>query len=347
MPVSIRSAALAAVLAAAAGGAPTAPVAAQEVSIGTGSPAALYFQVGRSICRILNRVDPVEGLSCSSLPTAGSAYNLDAIRSGALTIGVVQSDLQYDAVHDQGAFAGAGPDEQLRSLFSVHTEPFTLVVRRDSDIRSIADLQGRRVNIGNPGSGQRATMELVMEAMGWTTRDFALASQLPSSEHSLALCHDRVEAIVFTVGHPNPSIAQATGLCDATIVEVSGPEIDNLVKSRPYFFRTEIPGGIYAANPEAVPTFGVVGTVVASADLDEETAYRIVSRVFENIDVFRRSHPAFGGLDEAAMRRDGLFAPLHPGAERYFREQVLSPTEPEAEFVPAAGTSEVVEESAE
>jgi TRAP transporter TAXI family solute receptor len=227
-------------------------------------------------------------------------------------------------VAGEGVFAQLGPDPALRTLFSFHVEPFTLVVRRDSGILSLADLVGRRVNIGNPGSGQRGTMEQVMAAMGWSDADFALVEQLPASQHSLALCHDRVQAIVYTVGHPNPSITQATGLCDANIVEVSGPEINTLIETRPYFLRTEIPGGIYAANPDPVPTFGVIATVVASESLDEETAYAVVARVFGNLDVIRRAHPAFGTLSPEAMSRDGLFAPLHPGAQRYFEENGLA-----------------------
>ncbi|HUF57823.1 MAG TPA: TAXI family TRAP transporter solute-binding subunit [Thermohalobaculum sp.] len=299
------------------------PAPAEELRIGTGATTGVYFQVGRAICRILNETDPVEGLSCAAESTPGSLHNLAAVRAGELEVGVVQSDWQHHAVRGTSGFADAGADESLRALFSVHGEPFTLVVREDSGIGSIAELAGRRVNIGNPGSGQRGTMEAVMEAMGWSAEDFALATELTAAEHGLALCHDRVEAIVYTVGHPNASIAQATGLCDARIAAVSGPEIDALVDAAPFYAKTEVPGGIYAANPEPVPTFGVTATVVASADLPEETAYRLVSRVFENFETFRKAHPAFGYLRKEDMVAAGLSAPLHPGAVRYFREAGL------------------------
>ena len=308
------------------------PAPAEELRIGTGATTGVYFQVGRAICRILNETDPVEELTCVAESTPGSLHNLAAVRAGELGLGVVQSDWQYHAVHGSSRFAEAGPDESLRALFSVHGEPFTLVVREDSGIGSIADLSGRRVNIGNPGSGQRGTMEAVMAAMGWTADDFQLASELTAAEHGLALCHDRVEAFVYTVGHPNASIAQATGLCDARIAEVSGPEIDRLIDSLPFYAKTEVPGGIYAANPEPVATFGVTATVVASTDMSEEMAYTVVSRVFENLDTFRKAHPAFGYLVKEEMVSAGLSAPLHDGAARYFREAGLLPEpEPEAE----------------
>lgn len=313
-----------------------APAPADELTIGTGATTGVYFQVGRAICRILNETDPVEGLTCTAESTPGSLHNLAAVRAGELDAGVVQSDWQYHAVQGSSRFAEAGADERLRALFSVHGEPFTLVVREDSGIASIADLAGRRVNIGNPGSGQRGTMEAVMEAMGWTADDFALAAELTAAEHGLALCHDRVEAIVYTVGHPNASIAQATGLCDARIAEVSGAEIDALVGAAPFYAKTEVPGGIYAANPEPVPTFGVIATVVASADMPAETAHALVSRVFENFETFRKAHPAFGYLRQEDMVSAGLSAPLHPGAERYYREAGLL-AEPAAEAGDAGG----------
>lgn len=298
-------------------------VSAQQVLIGTGSPQGVYYHVGRAICRIMDRVDPVPGLTCQALATSGSANNIQRIRLGELQVALVQSDIQAFAVKGTGAFAPVGPDDSLRSLFSVHSEPFTLVVRKNSGIRSLADLAGRRVNIGNPGSGQRGTMEAVMKAMGWTRNSFLLSTQLSAAEHSFALCNDRVEAIVYTVGHPNSSVAKATGLCNARIVEVSGSEIDEMISNVPYYATAEIPGGIYSDNPDSVKTFGVIATVVASADLDEETAYQIVAHVFDNIEAFRAAHPALGGLDTTEMMTAGLTAPLHPGALRYFQERGL------------------------
>lgn len=292
----------------------------EELRIGTGSPVGVYYDIGRTICRMIARDDPLP-LTCVSLATPGSTYNLEAVRSGELSIGLAQSDRQYDAVSGLNSFATAGPDETLRSLFSLHTEPFTLVARADSGIAALRDLGNRRVNIGNPGSGQRGTMDLVMQAMDWTARDFALTNELTASEQGLALCHGKVDAFVYTVGHPNRSIEQATRLCAARLVDVEGPEIEALLVSHPYFVKTEIPGHLYLVNPVPVRTFGVTATVVASDALDEETVYQIVSRVFETIETLKTVHPALGRLDFVAMTRDGLSAPLHPGAERYYVER--------------------------
>ncbi len=299
------------------------PARSVEVTIGTGSRAGVYFQVGRALCRLVNAGAQDHGVTCAALSTAGSIFNLGLVRGGALQLGVAQSDWQYHAVKGTSRFSRAGPDADLRALFSVHGEPFTVVARRDSEIRTFDDLQGKRVNIGNPGSGQRATMEVVMEAKGWDKSVFSLANELPASQQSLALCHDRVQAMVYSVGHPNASVGQAAGLCDAIIVEVKGPTIDKLVDENPFYAYTQVAGGIYPGNLDPVTTFGVKATVVSSAAVDADTIYSIVKAVFDDLDKFKRMHPAFGNLEPEQMIRDGLSAPLHEGAERYFKEQGL------------------------
>lgn len=296
---------------------------AAEITVGTGSPAGVYYQVGKGICRLVNSGTSEHGISCKSPSTAGSIFNLENVRNGNLDLAVAQSDWQFHAFNGTNRFESAGPDGKLRALFSVHGEPFTVVARRDSGITEFDDLKGHRVNIGNPGSGQRATMEIVMQAKGWDNDDFSLANELPASQQSLALCHNRVQAMVYTVGHPNASVAQAAGLCDAVIVKVSDPDVDKLVEDNPYYAYTEVPGGVYPGNPDAVVTFGVKATVVTSEDIDDETIYQIVKAVFDNIGDLRKMHPAFGTLDPKNMVKDGLSAPMHDGAMNFYREKGL------------------------
>ena len=292
------------------------PIQAEEIAIGTASRAGVYFQVGQAICRLLNAETAQHGVVCKALPTDGSIDNLRQIRAAKRQLGIVQSDWQYHAVNGTGTFEAAGPDTDLRALFSVHGESFTVVARRDAGIESFDDLKGKRVNIGNPGSGQRATLEVLMAAKGWDKNVFSLANELSASEQSLALCHDRVQAMVYVVGHPNASVAQAVNLCDALIVPVTGPVVDRLLADNPYYARTQVPGGAYKGNPKPVGTFGVKATVVASTRLSPDTAYLLVKTVFENLDDFKKQHPAFANLEAADMIKDGLSAPLHDGALR-------------------------------
>ncbi len=293
------------------------------ISIGTGGVTGVYYPTGGAICRLVNKDRKEHGIRCAVESTGGSVYNINTIRAGELDFGVAQSDWQYHAYNGTSKFEEQGPFEDLRAVFSVHPEPFTVVARADAGIKTFADLKGKRVNIGNPGSGQRGTMEVVMDALGWTNADFALASELKASEQSQALCDNKIDAMVYTVGHPSGSIAEATTSCDSVLVSVAGPEIDKLIADNDYYRVATIPGGMYRGNPDDVQTFGVGATFVTSAKVSDDVVYAVVSAVFDNMDAFRKLHPAFANLDPKQMAKDGLSAPIHPGAAKYYAENGL------------------------
>ncbi len=292
----------------------------QFVTIGTGGVTGVYYPTGGAICRLVNKNRKSHGIRCSVESTGGSIYNLNMIRAGELDLGTVQSDWQYHSYHGTKKFKDQGPDKNLRAVFSVHPEPVNVVVRDDSGIKSFKDLKGKRVNIGNAGSGTRATMEVIMEAMGWTTADFKIASELKSSEQSAALCDNKVDAIVFPVGNPSGTIKEATTSCDAHLIDVTGPEIDKLVNDNDFYRTAVIPGGMYRGTPDDVQTFGVGATFVTSSKVPEDVVYNIVKAVFDNFDDFKKLHPAFSVLKREEMIKDGLSAPLHRGAIKYYKE---------------------------
>ena len=290
------------------------------VTIGTGGQTGVYYVVGQSICKLVNRGQADHNIKCTAPSTGGSVANINAIKEGSMDMGVAQSDWQAYAYTGAPEFEG-GQFEDLRAVFSVHGEPFTVVARADAGIESFADLKGKRVNIGNPGSGQRGTMEVLMGELGWSADDFSLASELKSAEQSAALGDNKVDAIVFTVGHPNGSIQEATTTTEAKLISVEGPEVDALVDANSYYAKATIPGGMYKGTDGDTNTFGVKATFVSSASVDEETIYQVVKAVFDNFDRFKGLHPAFENLSEEDMIADGLTAPLHPGAERYYKER--------------------------
>ncbi len=296
--------------------------AAQErfITIGTGGQTGVYFVVGQSICRLVNRGTADHNLKCTAPSTGGSIANINAIKAGDMDMGVAQSDWQYHAYNGSSQFEGDAFDK-LRAVFSVHGEPFTVVARADAGIENFDDLFGKRVNVGNPGSGQRATMDVVLGAMGKSDGDFALASELKPAEQSAALGDNKVDAIIYTVGHPNGSIQEATSTVDARLVNVTGDAIDTLVNDNPYYAKATIPGGLYKGNDDDVTTFGVKATFVTSSDVPDDVVYTVVSAVFENFDRFKGLHPAFANLTEEEMISGGLSAPLHPGAEKYYKER--------------------------
>ncbi len=243
------------------------------------------------------------------------------MRAGELEFGVAQSDWQYHAFNGTSKFEDQGPFEAERAVFSVHPEPFTLIVRKGSGIESFADLKGKKVNVGNPGSGQRATTEVVMDAMGMEMSDFALASELKGSEMAQAICDGKIDAMIYTIGHPAAAINEAASTCDVELVSVQGPEINKLVEDNPYYRVATIPGGTYKGTLDDVTTFGVGATFISSADVADEVVYTVVKAVFDNFDDFKGLHPAFSSLQEDQMISDGLSAPLHDGAVKYYKER--------------------------
>ncbi|MDQ2695070.1 MAG: TAXI family TRAP transporter solute-binding subunit [Pseudomonadota bacterium] len=297
------------------------------ITIGTGGVKGVYYALGKWICRMVN--EEVEDLACTAESTAGSLYNLNAIRAGNLDFGIVQSDAEYKAYKGIGGFQGQWPQQDLRAVFAAHDEPFTVVARRAANIRTFDDLQGKRVNIGNPGSGQRATMEVLMAARGWTRRSFRLVAELDSSEQGRALCEKRVDAIVFTAGHPNDAIHEAV-FCGGVLVNVAGPEVDRLVAENPYYEKAVIPGGTYRDNPDDIQTFSVKALFVTSAKVPDDIVYDVTKAVFENLIGLRRLRPVFARLTDEAMAQTGSGAPLHPGAVEYYRDIGLLEPPPEA-----------------
>jgi len=299
------------------------------ISIGTGGPTGVYFVAGNAICRLVHK-EAAEGskqkrqhgLRCSAPSTGGSNYNIGQIKEGELDFGVAQSDWQYHAHNGSDAWEGKKFDK-LRAVFSVHPEPLHIIVSGNSGITGWDGLKGKRVNIGNAGSGQRGTMEFLMKEQGWTKSDFALATELTSSEQSKALCDGKIDAYIYTVGVPNAGVSAATDGCGAKIVSFDNDLAQRLVKDKPYYAWATVPKGTYKTTDADVRTFGVMATVVTSADVPEDVVYEVTRAVVENIEDFRKLHPAFQRLDPKAMAKEGLSAPLHPGAAKYFKEKGL------------------------
>ena len=268
----------------------------------------------------MNRGTAEHNIKCTAPSTGGSIDNINAIKNGDRQMGVAQSDWQFHAYNGSSQFEGDKFDK-LRAVFSVHGEPFTVVARADAGVKNFDDLKGKRVNIGNPGSGQRATMDVVMNAKGWTLDDFALASELKAAEQAGALGDNKIDAMIYTVGHPAGAIQEATTTTDATLVDVDGDAIAKLVEDNPYYAWATIPGGMYKGNDEDTTTFGVKATFVSSSDVPDEVIYQVVKAVFDNFDRFKKLHPAFENLTEEQMIKDGLSAPLHDGAVKYYKER--------------------------
>jgi TRAP transporter TAXI family solute receptor len=291
------------------------------VTIGTGGVTGVYYAAGGAICRLLNKDRKTHGIRCSVESTGGSAFNVNTIKEGELDFGMAQSDVQYNAYKGLESFKDGGAHSDLRAVFSIHPEPFTVLAHPNAGVTKFEDFKGKRFNVGNPGSGTRASMERLLGAMGWTLADFSLASELKADEHGPALCDGKIDGFFYGVGHPSANIQDPTTTCAAKLVPLTGEAVDKLVAENPYYAKAVIPGGLYANNPKDIETFGVLATLVTSAKVPDESVYQLTRAVFENFDEFKSLHPAFANLDPAKMVSEGNSAPLHPGAEKYFKEK--------------------------
>ena len=317
-----RITAVAAALAAAASIA--APLVAQAqqkyVTMGTGGVTGVYYAAGGAICRLVNKDRKVHNIRCSVESTGGSVFNVNTIKAGELDLGATQSDVQYNAVKGLAQFKD-GAHSDLRAVFSLHPEPFTVLARKEAGIKTFAEFKGKKFNVGNPGSGTRASMEELLASMGWKLGDFSLASELKADEHGAALCDGKIDGFFYGVGHPSANIQDPTTSCGAKLVSLTGGSIDKLVKEKPYYAYATIPGGLYPNNPADTKTYGVLATMVSSSKVPADTVYAVVKGVFDNFDEFKKLHPALAILAPEHMIKDGLSAPLHEGAVKYYKEK--------------------------
>ena len=306
---------------------------AEFFTIGTGGPTGVYFQTGNAICKMLHKsaIAKEHGRStgidkayrCTAPSTGGSNYNIGQIAAGEFQFGVAQSDWQYHAINGSSKWEGKQYSD-LRAVFSVHNEPFQIWARKKAKVKDFAGLEGKVVNIGNAGSGQRGTMEVLMDAKGVNNSFFKSTTELTSSEQVKALCDGKIDAFGYSVGFPNGAMENAASCgAKALPINLTGPEVQGLIDGAAYYAKAVIPKGTYTGQKKDVTTFGVKATVVTSADVSDELVYLVVKAVMENFDDFKKQHPAFGYLEKKNMIKDGLSAPLHPGAIKYYKEAGL------------------------
>ncbi len=290
------------------------------VTIGTGGITGVYYPTGGAIAKMVNKKKDIYGLRATVESTGGSIFNINAIMAGDLEFGVVQSDSQFQAMKGMAGWKEKGPQTELRAVFSLHPEAVTLVAAADSGIHNITDLRGKKVNIGNPGSGQRHNAIDALTAVGIQYETDLKAESIKASEAVGLLQDNRIDAFFYTVGHPSGSIKEATsGARKVVIADITG--VESLLEKYPYYAKATIPIKLYpgALNKKDIETFGVKATLVTSSKIPDDIVYAITKEVFDNLEVFKKLHPAYATLTRESMLT-GLSAPIHPGAMKYFKE---------------------------
>ena len=295
------------------------------VTIGTGGITGVYYPTGGAIAKMVNKKKDEYGIRATVESTGGSVFNVNAVMNGDLEFGVVQSDRQYQAINGLAEWKDKGPQKDLRAVFSIHPETVTLVAAVDSGIKTIQDVKGKTINIGNPGSGQRQNSIDALEAVGINYEKDIKAESIKAAEAASLLQDGRIDAFFYTVGHPTGSIKEATsGARKVLIAEVSGKGVEFLLAETPYYIKDTIPVSHYpgAQNDKDVETFGVKATFVTSAKVPDDVVYAITKEVFDNFEEFKKLHPAYQALTKENML-EGLSAPIHPGAMKYYKEAGL------------------------
>ncbi len=289
------------------------------ITIGTGPINGVYYPTGGAICKLVNQERQQHNLRCLVESTTGSIYNINKLKDQEFDFGIVQSDWQFHGYNGTNQFSSQGPYNKMRAILSLHDEPFNIIVRKDAGINNLEDLKGKRINIGESGSGDRATMEIVMDNLGWDHNDFQHIS-IPPAERSEALCNNKIDAYIFLVGHPNGAIKEAAVYCNAKMISANGKNIDKIISTHPFYAKSITPNGIYKGINKDIESFGVSATLISSTDVSDETVYALTKSIFENFDTFKRLHPAFANLNKTDMLKNGLSIPFHSGAVRYYQE---------------------------
>ncbi len=290
------------------------------VTIGTGGVTGVYYPAGGAICRMVNKNRDRHGIRCNVEATGGSVYNTNSLMAGELSAGIAQADVTYKAINGQPPFKSK--IAKLRGLLALHSESVSLVARQDAGIKKLAYIRGKRINIGNPGSGNARTAGELLASCNIAKEALALAGGLKAAEMPDAIRDRKLDGYFYVVGHPTANIKDSATSTPINLVSLTGGCIDAHVDQSPYLVKTTIPGGLYRGTMEPVPTFGVKATLVATTDMPDTTTYELVRSVIENLKDFKELHPAFTILTPKGMV-EGMTVPLHPGAKKYFQEKGL------------------------
>lgn len=290
------------------------------VTLSSGSKKGLYYPVSGLLCRMINKVNSEHELRCSVLPSQGSIANIHDLKNNKVQFALVQSNVQFNAYNGIGNFAQSGAFKNLRSLFSLHSESFTLVAQKGAGINEVKDIRGKRINLGAKGSGEREMLDKLIQLNKWQRGNFKRVFELNADEQSKALCSNLIEVMVITAGHPNKLLQETAKACDIVFIDIDEKSVNKLIEQNPFYEKTRIPQSLYPKLEKDTDSIGVTATLVTSSEVPEDVVYNFTKAVFEQKDKLKAFHPAFSHLQLSEMVKKGLSAPLHPGAERYFQE---------------------------
>lgn len=303
--------------------APGAFAADKFLALGTSSANGVYYPVGKGICDLINAGRDRHLLRCIALTTGGSIYNIQALTTGELDLAITRADLAYNSFKGKGIFSRIGANVKLRAITTLYDNPLGVVVKADSKIKSFADFSGKRINIGNKGSGKRAFADVLFKVMNWKRRNFAKVTELSSGKMAKAFCNGKLDILIQVMGLPADFYDKVIRKCGGRFVPVPVSVVAAVKKMGPFFEDAVIPGGMYPANPKDVRTIGTKAVLVTSSRLDQNAIYQVAKAIFGDLGKFRAIHPALGAANAQTMLEQGLFIPIHKGALAYYKSAGL------------------------
>lgn len=292
------------------------PLLASPMIIATGGEQGIYHQVAKEFCLLANKSDPE--LQCKLQATSGSIENLRQLQTGQIPYALVQSDWLYQASRGLGPYASQ-PQHELRAMFATHAEPFTIVVRADGDITTLAQLKLAPIDMGLKSSGTRQTALALFNLLGAKEQDLDLKSAGNLAE---ALCSKQIDAYGLVMGHPNRIVLDTTKRCAIRFLPIEGDIRDRLLKGVKYYQRSQVPARIYPGNLKATPTFAIAATLVTNAATPEADVYRLTRAMLTLQTSFNEQTYGYANLFHKARNKTGpvLSIDQHPGAAKYFAE---------------------------
>lgn len=291
------------------------------ITIGSGATTGVYFPIATGIARLINEADM--GYRANARSTGGSVFNVGAIQSGELQMALAQNDIAFYAFRGTVVEAFRGrPTPKLRGMAVLYPEPVHILARADRNIRSVADLKGKRVYVGDIGSGAEQNSMQVLEAFGLKFEDLGEAVRGGAAAGVQLLQDGRIDAMFYTVGLGNAAITQAALTAPVTFLGLETARITQLRSKYPFLAPFTIPSGAYRGVAAPVVTVTVLAQLVTSSDLDTPTIYNIMRLLFtDKITDFRRIHANLERFFDLPKSLDGMAIPLHAGAQLYFREK--------------------------
>lgn len=286
------------------------------VSVATGGTSGTYFPIGGSIAEILNTKG--EGFNASAQATGASIENIGLINDGKVEIAMVQNDAAFYAYDGSAVFEKKMP--KVNGLCTLYNEPLQLVATAKSGIQSIADLKGKRVAVGSPGSINPINVEQIIAIYGLTFDDMKV-EYVSFAESAAQLKDGQLDASFVFAGYPTSAIIDVASQHDIVIVPIEDEKIAELTTKYPYYSKTKIPAGTYTLKEDKdINTITVRAMLIINADLSEDMVYNITKTLFENLDTLHRSHSRAEDVT-LETSQEGMSVPLHPGAEKYFKEK--------------------------